>query len=68
MQVGQGSLGMENASREAYLRGQSGLEVRAYRAMLARLLEQLGADPTTAQMDARDIVDFETQLANVSSC
>ena len=56
---------MENASREAYLRGSNSLKVRAYRRMLERILVELGVDETTAEMDAKDVVDFEMQLANV---
>ncbi|XP_076451830.1 neprilysin-2-like isoform X2 [Babylonia areolata] len=64
--IGEGQLGMQNASREAYVKKRNGKELQAYQTMLQKMLVELGADQEDAKTDAKDVVDFEVQLANIS--
>ena len=54
-------------SREYYLKDRNGTTLLAYETMLIDLAVALGADEGTAEQDAKDIVDFERELAKVES-
>ena len=64
-QIDQTSLGMP--SRDYYLKGRNDSMLLAYQKMKKDLAIAFGADPDMAEQDAKDLVDFEIELANVSS-
>lgn len=53
------------ASREYYLKEDSDKYLSAYRKMLEESYMAFGADPEVAVDAANDVVDFETEIANV---
>lgn len=53
-------------SREYYLKSSSKSELMAYHNYMTKIAVILGADPATAAEDMHEVLDFETQLANVS--
>lgn len=52
-------------SREYYLKGSSKIDLIAYHNYMTKIAIILGADPATAADDMQEVLDFETQLANV---
>ena len=60
----QPDLGMP--SRDSYLKPRNDTMLMAYRTMLEEMIGAFGADPAVAKQDAKEIVDFEIELANVS--
>ena len=63
-QIDQTSLGMP--SRDYFLKGRNDTTLLAYQKMVNDIYVALGADPAVAKQDAKDLVDFEIELANVS--
>lgn len=53
-------------SREYYLKGSSKSDLVAYHNYMTKIAIILGADPLTVADDMQEVLDFETQLANVS--
>lgn len=62
--IDQTSLGMP--SRDYYLKGRNDSMLLAYQKMKKDLAIAFGADPDTAEQDAKDLVDFEIELANIT--
>ena len=60
----QPDLGMP--SRDYYLKPRNDTMLMAYQTMLEEMIGAFGADPAVAKQDAKEIVDFEIELANVS--
>jgi predicted metalloendopeptidase len=54
-------------SREYYLTDRDSKYITAYQRMLGESYVAFGADPDTAADAARDVVDFEIEIANVGS-
>lgn len=52
-------------SREYYLKGSSKVDLIAYHNYMTKIAIILGADPAIAADDMQEVLDFETQLANV---
>lgn len=53
-------------SREYYTKVSSKDDLIAYHNYMMKIAMILGADPTTVADDMQEVLDFETQLANVS--
>lgn len=53
-------------SREYYLKSNSNTDLEAYLNYMTKIALILGADPATASDDMQEVLEFETQLANVS--
>ena len=53
-------------SRDYFLKARNDSTLMAYQKMIVDLAVAFGADPDTAEQDAKDFVDFEIELANVS--
>ncbi|XP_019628132.1 PREDICTED: endothelin-converting enzyme-like 1 [Branchiostoma belcheri] len=62
--IDQGGLGLPD--RSYYISQESLKVVDAYRKLIARVVELLGADPASAQDSAQDVVNFETKLAELT--
>ncbi|PVD36859.1 hypothetical protein C0Q70_03849 [Pomacea canaliculata] len=50
-------------ARESYFTERNSTEMMLYESVYAQVLEALGANATTAAKDAKDVVDFEIELA-----
>ena len=53
-------------SRDYYLKERNNTMLMAYQKMRAEIAIAFGADRATAEEDAKNMVDFEIDLANVS--
>ena len=53
-------------SRDYYLKGRNDTKLMAYEKMQSEIAIAFGADRATAEEDAKNMVDFEIELANVS--
>lgn len=53
-------------SRDYYLDPKYANKVEAYRVMIRDIAIEFGADPSTAENDTIDIVEFETAIANIT--
>ena len=53
-------------SRDYFLKGRNNTMLLAYEKMVKEIAVALGADPAVAEQDAKELVDFEIELANVS--
>lgn len=53
-------------SREYYMKGSSKSDLMAYHSYMTKIAMILGADPATVADDMQEVLDFETQLANVN--
>ncbi|XP_078614974.1 endothelin-converting enzyme homolog [Branchiostoma floridae x Branchiostoma japonicum] len=62
--IDQGGLGLPD--RSYYISKESLKVVDAYRKLIARVVQLLGADPDSAQDSAQDVVNFETKLAELT--
>ncbi|XP_060599061.1 neprilysin-like isoform X3 [Ruditapes philippinarum] len=62
--IDQPDLGMP--SRDYYLKGRDDKTLMAYQTMIQESAVAFGADETTAANDAKDIVDMEIELANIT--
>ncbi|XP_053403714.1 membrane metallo-endopeptidase-like 1 isoform X2 [Mercenaria mercenaria] len=62
--IDQASLGMP--SREYYLKDRYDKILMAYQTLLEESYVAFGADPTTAENDAKDVVDMEIEVANIT--
>ena len=60
----QPSLGMP--SKDYYLKERNDTVLMAYQTMITDMAIAFGADKATAETDAKDMVDLERELANVS--
>ena len=63
VQLDQTQLGMP--SRDYFLKGRNEPRITAYQTYAIQVVEALGANPTTAQDEMTDMVDFEIKIANV---
>ena len=52
--------------RSFYLDEQYSDKLQAYKTLMINTAVYLGADPDSALRDANELIEFETQLANVS--
>ena len=53
-------------SRDYFLKGRNDTMLLAYQKMVQEIYVALGADQAVAEQDAKELVDFEIELANVS--
>lgn len=52
-------------SREYYLQSNNNAELTAYRRYMGKIVEILGGDRESVNVDLQEIIDLESSLANV---